>query len=65
MFTLAKRILSSALNFQFPKFKYIRQVFEFHMNIKTKLIETFATLQKIFLDELNNVNLKRRLVGLL
>ena len=48
MHTLAKRILSSALNFQLSKFKYIRQAFDFYINVKTKLVETFATLQKHF-----------------
>ena len=46
------------------KVNYINEVSVFYINVKTKLVEIFVTLQKI-LRELNHLNLKRRLVGLL
>ena len=50
--------------FQLSKVNYINEVSVFYINVKTKLVEIFVTLQKI-LRELNHLNLKRRLVGLL
>ena len=46
--TLAKRILSEALHFQLSKCNYSHQVFVFHINVKTKLVQTFVTLQIVF-----------------
>ena len=46
--TLAKRIMSSVLKFQLSKFNYVHQVSVFYINAKTKLVETFVTLQKRF-----------------
>ena len=46
--TLAKRIMSSALNFQFSKLHYIHQVSVFYINAKTNLVQTFMTLQEGF-----------------
>ena len=48
--TLAKRILSKALNFQLFKFNYINQVSVFYINAKTKLVKVFFTLQKYFTE---------------
>ena len=44
--TLAKRILSSAVNFEVSTFNYIYQVSLFYINAETKLVEAYVTLQK-------------------
>ena len=48
MSILVKTLLSEELKFYLPKFKYIHQVSDFYINLKTKLVESFLTLQKIF-----------------
>ena len=45
---LIKRILLSALKSWLSRFKYIHPFSDFCINLKTKLVETFLTLQKNF-----------------
>ena len=45
---LVKKVLSPAMKFCLCKFKYNHQVSYFDINYKTKLVETFVTLQKLF-----------------
>ena len=56
--TLIWRILSSALKLQLPKVNYINQVSVFYINGKTKLVETFVTLQKSFTKALEIIALQ-------
>ena len=46
--TLAKKIMLEALNSQFSQLSYIHQVSLFYINVKTKLVQTFVTLEKGF-----------------
>ena len=70
---LVKRILSKALKFQLSKFNYIHELSVFYINVKTKLVDIKhrklynddSIHCKKFLRQLNHLNLKRRLVGLL
>ena len=43
---------TSALKLQLSKVNYINQVSLLYINVKTKLVETFVTLQKMFTKSL-------------
>ena len=51
-------IRSSAVKLQFFKVNYIDQVSVFYINGKTKLVETFPTLQKSFTKPLEIIALQ-------
>ena len=51
-------ILSPALKLQLSKVNYINQVSVFYIKGKTKLVETFVTLQKIFTKSLEIIALQ-------
>ena len=55
---LAKMIVSSTLNFELSKLNYIYQVFFFYVNAKTKLVEAYVTLQKVFTKTVEIITLQ-------
>ena len=57
---LLQNLEAEALKFQFFKVKYIRQVTDFYINLKAKLVK-FLRYWKKSLGELNPLNLKRKL----
>ena len=61
---LIKRILLQAPKSWLSRLKYIHPFSDFYINLKTRLVETFLTLQK-FLREFNHLNLEKKVVGLL
>ena len=51
-------MLSSALKFQLSKVNYINQVSVFYINVKTKLVEIFVTLKRMFTKPLEIIALQ-------
>ena len=55
---IISRILSSALKFELSKVNYINEVSVFYINVKTKLVETFMTLENFCTKSLEVIALQ-------